>query len=453
MTRAIRSIVAMAACAACLRAQDTPAAKPVEAPKPPEGFTAIFNGKDLTGWHGWAIHSKGGSPADVAKLSAEERKAKVEEWTEDAKKHWRVENGVLINDGEGAYLTTDKDYSDYELLIDWKIGPKIDRGIYLKHSPQVQVWDPTEPDPSGLGKALGSGGLWNNGKGNPGRDPLVKADNPPGEWNTFRILQVGDRTTIHLNGKLVVKNARLENYWDRKSPLPRAGKVLLQTHSPKGDAHWRNIFVRELKPAEALKALAAAYDDESSFTKLFNGTDLKDWKGAVDNYEVADGAIRCKPGKGGVLHTPKDYTDFVVRLEYKVPPGGNNGLAIRYPGTGDTAYTGMCELQILDDTAEKYSKLDPRQYNLSAYGMTAAKRGYMQPVGEWNMAEVTVKGSTIVAELNGSKVLDTDLSKVTEFMANKPHPGKDNAKGSFGFAGHGDAVSFRNIRIKEITAK
>jgi hypothetical protein len=85
--------------------------------------------------------------------------------------------------------------------------------------------------------------------------------------------------------------------------------------------------------------------------------------------------------------------------------------------------------------------------------MTAVKRGYMQPVGEWNMAEVTVKGSTIVAELNGSKVLDTDLSKVTEFMANKPHPGKDNAKGSFGFAGHGDAVSFRNIRIKEITAK
>jgi hypothetical protein len=113
----------------------------------------------------------------------------------------------------------------------------------------------------------------------------------------------------------------------------------------------------------------------------------------------------------------------------------------------------MCELQILDDTAEKYSKLDPRQYNLSSYGMVAVKRGYLFPVGEWNMAEVTVKGSTIVAELNGSRVLDADLSTVKEYMANSPHPGKEFTKGFFGFAGHGDAVSFRNVRIKEIAAK
>ncbi|NBU76396.1 MAG: DUF1080 domain-containing protein, partial [Planctomycetes bacterium] len=301
-----------------------------------------------------------------------------------------------------------------------------------------------------LTKALGSGGLWNNSKGTAGKDPLVKADKPLGEWNTFRIVQVGARTTIHLNGKLVVKNAILENFWDRKSPLPRAGKVLLQTHG--GEIRWRNIFVKELSPAEALKALSSSAD-ETGFTPIFNGKDFKGWKGAVDNYEVVDGAIRCKAGKGGALHTEKEFSDFVVRVEYKLPPGGNNGLAIRYPGKGDPAYSGMCELQILDDTAEKYSKLDPRQYNLSSYGMVAVKRGYLFPVGEWNMAEVTVKGSTIVAELNGSRVLDADLSTVKEYMANSPHPGKEFTKGFFGFAGHGDAVSFRNVRIKEIAAK
>ena len=447
MIRAIRSIVALAACAACLRAQDVAAPKPAQ---PPEGFKALFNNKDLTGWHGWAIHSKGANPADMAKLSAEDRKAKIEEWTDDAKKHWSVENNELVNDGHGAYLATDKELGDYELFIDYKTVPKADSGIYLKNTPQVQIWDSSEADPQGLGKALGSGGLWNNSKGAAGKDPLVKADKPLGEWNTFRIVQVGARTTIHLNGKLVVKNAILENFWDRKSPLPRAGKVLLQTHG--GEIRWRNIFVKELTPAEALKALSSSAD-EAGFTPIFNGKDFKGWKGAVDNYEVVDGAIRCKAGKGGALHTEKEFSDFVVRVEYKLPAGGNNGLAIRYPGKGDPAYSGMCELQILDDTAEKYSKLDPRQYNLSSYGMVAVKRGYLFPVGEWNMAEVTVKGSTIVAELNGSRVLDADLSTVKEYMANSPHPGKEFTKGFFGFAGHGDAVSFRNVRIKEIAAK
>src|SRR5690606_3824275 len=114
------------------------------------------------------------------------------------------------------------------------------------------------------------------------------------------------------------------------------------------------------------------------------------------------------------------------------------------------AYAGMTELQVLDNTAEKYAKLDPRQYHGSAYGMVAAERGYLRPVGEWNFQEVTVKGSTIKVELNGSVILNTDLSKVTEFMANTAHPVKDLKSGHFGFAGHGDAVAFRNIEIKRL---
>ncbi len=157
-----------------------------------------------------------------------------------------------------------------------------------------------------------------------------------------------------------------------------------------------------------------------------------------------------KPKKGGTLLTKEEYADFTARLEYKLPPGGNNGLAIRSPGKVDPAYGAMCEIQILDDTAAQYAKLDPRQYNGSAYGMTASHRGYLRPVGEWNFMELTAKGPTLVVELNGTRILDTDLSKVTEYKDNAKHPGKDRTQGFFGFAGHSDPVAFRNVEIRKI---
>ena len=140
----------------------------------------------------------------------------------------------------------------------------------------------------------------------------------------------------------------------------------------------------------------------------------------------------------------------MARVEFKLPPGGNNGLAIRYPGNGDTAYVGMCELQVLDDNYEQAtnSNLDPRQVHGSAYGMVAAQRGYQHPIGEWNFEEVTVKGSKIKVELNGVVILDTDLSTVNEFMANSAHPGKDRTSGNFGFAGHNDPVAFRRTSMR-----
>jgi hypothetical protein len=125
-------------------------------------------------------------------------------------------------------------------------------------------------------------------------------------------------------------------------------------------------------------------------------------------------------------------------------------LPFRYPGQGDTAYNGMCELQVLDDTADKYSKLDDRQYHGSAYGMIAAKRGSLKPVGEWNEQEVTVKGSKIKVVLNGTTILDGDLREVKDFMGGRPHPGMNRYEGYFGFAGHGDPVAFKNIRIKAL---
>ena len=417
----------------------------VGAATPPSGFTPLFNGKDLTGW-------RGGDTFDHRKyltMPDDKRAEQDAKWTADMKSHWHVEGDELVNDGHGKYATTQKDYGDFELLVEYKTVPLADSGIYLRGVPQVQIWDHTNPKEFKNGADKGSGGLWNNSPGAPGKDPLVMADKPFGEWNKFRIVMVGSRVSVWLNEKLVVNHAILENYYDRKTPLPLKGPIELQTHG--AEIRWRNISLREIGAAEANKILASK--GEEGFKSVFNGSDFAGWDGPVANYEVKEGAIVCKPRKGGTIFTKDEYSDFMARLEFKLPPGGNNGLAIRYPGTsGDAAYGGMCELQVLDDNYEKATgeKIDPRQAHGSAYGMVPAARGFQRAIGEWNFEEVTVKGSKIKVELNGFIILDTDLANVKEFMANSAHPGKDRTKGHFGFAGHNDPVAFRSIRLRTL---
>jgi hypothetical protein len=236
--------------------------------------------------------------------------------------------------------------------------------------------------------------------------------------------------------------------------LPR-GPIELQTHG--SEIRFRNIYLREIPSSEANETLDKMTPEEG-FKSVFNGKDFTGWGGPIENYEVVDGAIRCKPKKGGTIHTVEEFSDFEAKVEFKLPPAGNNGLAIRYPGTGDTAYVGMCELQILDDTAKVYEHLDPRQYCGSIYGVVAAHTGYLHPVGEWNFEHVTVKGHAIQVELNGTVITNADVSQfnvddVTQFMHNGKHPGLMRDKGSFGFAGHNDPVEFRNIRIKPLEQK
>jgi hypothetical protein len=222
------------------------------APQPPPGFRALFNGKDLSGWYGWNPHSS-------AKLTGEKKDANLKQQRADFPNHWRVENGELVNAGTGPYATTDEEFGDIELLIEYKTVAKADSGIYLRGTPQVQIWDKTQafdekrPDRK---PHLGSGGLFNNTPGAPGRDPLVVADKPFGQWNQFRIRQIGARTWVWLNDQLVVDGAVMENYWDRTKPLPARGPIMLQTHG--GEIRWRNLFVREIGEAEAKKILGDA---------------------------------------------------------------------------------------------------------------------------------------------------------------------------------------------------
>ena len=281
----------------------------------------------------------------------------------------------------------------------------------------------------------------------------------------MRIRLIGERCSVWLNDKCVVNNARLQNFYAKSEPLNARGPIQLQTHG--AEIRWRNLKLVEYNTDEA-NALLRKTEEETlaeagkKFESLFNGKDFTGWQGATTNYTVVDGTIQCQTDKGGVLHSEKTYSDFVMRVDFQLPPAGNNGLVIRYPTSAeieampkekrstDGAYVGMTELQVLDDGHAKYNKIDPRQAHGSAYGMAAAKRGFLRPTGQWNHEIITVQGSTIKVELNGTQILDADLSKVTDFMANSPHPGKDRTNGHVGFAGHSDPVRFKNVEISSI---
>ncbi len=211
---------------------------PVESPEIKKGeFFPLFNGRDLGGWWGCGTED----PAKWMALSEEELAAKKKKSLEDIARHWRVVDGELVNDGDGLYLTTEKNFSDFELRLEFKYGKDADSGIYLRGIPQVQIWDPRRKHADAR---RGSGGLWNNRKGSKGRDPLIKADKPLGQWNKILIRMIGKEVTVILNDKIVVKEAPLQNYFTKGAPLPASGPIQLQTHG--SEIIWRNIEIKEL---------------------------------------------------------------------------------------------------------------------------------------------------------------------------------------------------------------
>lgn len=218
-------LVAICSCAALAQAADNTA---------PDGFVALFNGKDLTGWKGLVEN-----PLARSKMTPNQLKQAQVAADEKMRKHWKVEDGALVFDGGGDSLCTAEDFGDFELFVDWKILAKGDSGIYLRGAPQVSIWDPAVSAPT---KGIGSGGLFNNQK-HPS-NPLVLADKPVGEWNTFRIKMVGDKVTVWLNDKLVVDNVVLENYWERDKPIYPTGQIELQNHG--NTLFFKNLYLKKL---------------------------------------------------------------------------------------------------------------------------------------------------------------------------------------------------------------
>jgi hypothetical protein len=212
--------------------------------QPPPGFTSLFNGKDLSGWRG---RQPNYSPYEQAKLTPEELATKQAAWNAERDQHWRVDvaKGEIVSDGNSPHLATMKDYGDFELYVDWlMVSPNGDSGIYLRSYPQVQIWDPSNPREVRNGAPKGSGALWNNNDDNPGKWPLVKADRPVGEWNTFHIRMVGQKVWVWFNDQLTVDGQVLDNYFDRTKPVLPTGPIELQTHG--SEIRFRNIFIKEL---------------------------------------------------------------------------------------------------------------------------------------------------------------------------------------------------------------
>lgn len=207
----------------------------------------------------------------------------------------------------------------------------------------------------------------------------------------------------------------------------------------------------EEKIEQYIQELKSGSGETDNFTTLFNGEDLSGWVGDKESYTVSNGQIISRDGAAGNLFTEEEYGNFNLKFEFKLTPGANNGLAIRSPLEGNPAYDAM-ELQIIDNTAEKYAELEPYQFHGSVYGVAPAERGYLKSVGEWNTQEVIADGSQITVKVNGQTITDVDLADIdtSDTMDGRDHPGLLRESGHIGFLGHGDEVAFRNIRIQDL---
>lgn len=410
-----------------------------------EGFVPLFNGKDLKGWKGLVGDPIKRSKMDAKTLEEAQKKADAE-----MRDSWKVVNGELQFVGHGNNITTVKKYGDFEMLVDWKIiddgKQEGDAGIYLRGTPQVQIWDNSRTK---VGAQVGSGGLYNNQVHE--SKPLKVADKKLNEWNTFHIIMKADRVTVYLNDELVTDNVILENYWDRSIPIFAEEQIELQAHG--SPISYRNIYIKELPRIRPFQL--SAKEKKEGFKVLFDGSNMFQWTGNTADYVTEGGNMVINPksdkGSGGNLFTKEEFSDFIFRFEFQLSPGANNGLGIRSPITGDAAYKGM-ELQILDNEDPKYKDLHEYQYHGSIYGTIAAKRGFLKPVGLWNYQEVIVKGPKIKVILNGTVILDADITDARKNGAadGKDHPGLLRDSGHIGFLGHGSPLKFRNIRIKDL---
>lgn len=462
------------------------------AAEPPPGFEALFNGRDLAGW-------RGGETFDhrvLMQMPDAGRAAKIAEWTaslteigdDTGKPHWRCEDGILVNDGSGGFLTTEKDYGDFELLVDYRMEPDTDSGIYLRGVPQVQIWDPRSPDPNGLGNGKGSGGLWNNPAGAPGKDPLMPADRSPGEWNHFRILMVGDRVSIWLNDQFIVDYAVLENYHDRKLPLkqrrpiPALGPIQLQTHG--GEIHWRNLFIREIDREETLSiqiqntgvSLRSGNETPLLSKAVIDGTgpgwadlgsaDFSDVNGYEDTWTWHGSILHCTGRPVGVLRMNSQVTNFELVLEWRhMRSGGNSGVFV---WVGEASLQGIepgqlprggIEMQVLDHGyhALYEAQKGKRGEFFSTHGdVFAVGTSTMKPfpplspngarsfprfnrsrgVGEWNHYYIRALNGEIRLWING-----VEVSGGTEC---------EPRQGYLCLESEGAPVEFRNIRIREL---
>jgi HEAT repeat protein len=395
----------------------------IDTPEAPEGFRTLFNGKDLDGWQGLV-----GNPVTRKQMSEEELQSAQVRADSLMKSHWHVIDGILYFDGGGSHLCTIDEFSDFELYVDWKIEKDGDSGIYLRGSPQIQIWDATIwPE--------GSGGLYNNQ--NNSNVPIEKADNPVGEWNTFHIIIQGGKVTVYLNDILVVDNVEMENYWERDKPIYTSGPIELQSHFT--PLYFRNIYIRELESEKPLF--------EGS---LFNGKDLQGWQvigNEADSWQGSEGILYTEAKGMSWISSEEQYKDFELELEYRIPSEGNSGIFIRAPREGEPWISGL-EIQLLDDQADIHSELQSWQFTGSIYGVKGPQKPMSKKHGVWQKMNILCVGPRIKVTLNDKLINDINL--IDHMDMEEKIPGIKRRTGYIGLQNHETKIEFRNIKIREI---
>jgi hypothetical protein len=353
---------------------------------------ALFNGKNLAGW-------------DITNCKV------------------AVEEGALVLDEGNGFVRSNLKYGDFVLELDWRArqADKYDSGIYLRSEFPSSQRNRNWPDRYQINLKQGEEGNL-VGVAAASSKGLVKQ----GEWNHFKITAVGPKLSLDINGQPA---------WTFDGLKEMTGYIGLQAETPLGGQfEFKNVQLTEL-----------------GFRPLFNGKDLTGWQGDTKGYQVDDGKIVALKTGNGNLYTKDEYSDFVVRFDFRLEAGANNGLAIRAPLSGDSAYQGM-EIQILDDTHAQYKGIQPYQAHGSVYGIAPAKRGHLKPVGEWNSEEVICRGRQVTVNLNGTTIVDVNLDEAStpQTIDKREHPGLKRASGHIGFCGHGARVEFANLRVKRL---
>lgn len=376
---------------------------------------------------------------------------------------WSFKDGVLSTAHKltpqggwvaGCNLRTKKaDFGDCKISFDFRLPKFSNSGVWLRGNYEINVCD-------SYGWAIdnrNSGvlcGLF---------EPLCSAEKPHDEWQHVDCWFANRHCTIILNGKVTMDNAPVYGITGgaMTSDVNALGPIVLQgDHS---GCDFRNMVLTPILSCEP-----AEEPLEPGFTRIFNGKDLDGWVGATNLFYAENGDLVFREGKKnfGNLFYDREYRDFTARFSFKLVPNGNNGFAVRAGRAcvdggaliggnklmKDAAYNGM-EIQVLDDTGSLKQKNKARQYCGSIYGVVAAQKGHLRPVGEWNDYDITVVGEYVTVVLNGVTILSTsvkDLPTDGKTPDGKPHPGLHNPSGYLGFLGHTMPVRFRNIRVKEL---
>lgn len=406
-----------------------------------EGYVSVFDGS-TEGWSAVVENPEVRSTIKakkLAKLQSAADAAAATLWT-------ATEDGIEYTGGAQSALGTDKEYENFELYIDWKSDSQA--GLGIRSIPQINL--------GGENSGALAGNLKSADK------PLKVADNKAGEWNTLYVKVVNDRVNAEMNGVPVIKNAILENVYNRDVPAYVKGQIELIVDAP---VQFRDLYIHEL-PSTPIFELSAEEAAEG-FEVLFDGTSMHKWEGNTTDYIPVDGTIyvTAQYGGGGNLYTKKEYSDFIYRFEFCFERDGvNNGVGIRTPEGVDAAYEGM-EIQILHHDSPIYKGLREYQVNGSVYGIIPAKRQVSPELGTWNTYEVQAIGDNIKVTVNGEVIVDGNIREACQghnvapdggtrneyTVDHKNHPGLFNKSGHIGFLGHGAGVKFRNIRIKDLS--